>query len=108
VGSRHIATGCLAAFVALPLLDVAPELSDQDLVACLLPVALMPLLAGYLWLSGARSLIARWVLVGLGFPRPGAIPCCQDRFLLRHPGDLQPGVPPVGLGTADGRVAGRR
>jgi len=40
VGSRHIATGCLAAFVALPLLDVAAELTDQDLVACLLPVAL--------------------------------------------------------------------
>ena len=43
------------------------ELADQALPARLLPLFLMPLLAGFLWFSGPRPMIVRWVLVGLGF-----------------------------------------
>ena len=61
------ATACLAAYAVLSVADVVAELTDQSLLTRLLPVALMPLLAGFLWWSGPRDAVARWVLVGLGF-----------------------------------------
>jgi uncharacterized membrane protein YhhN len=64
---RRLATVLLAAYVGLSLLDVTAELTDQQLLARVLMLLLMPVLAGHLWLSGARGPLARWVLLGLGF-----------------------------------------
>ncbi len=64
---RRIATAFLVAYVVLSIADVVAELTDQLLLTRLLPVAQMPLLAGFLWWSGPRDAVVRWVLVGLGF-----------------------------------------
>lgn len=64
---RRIAIACLTAYVVLAVADVVAELTDQALLPRLLPVALMPLLAGFLWWSGPRATVVRWVMVGLGF-----------------------------------------
>jgi uncharacterized membrane protein YhhN len=63
----HLATVLLMAYVVAAVLDVTAELTDQERLARALMLVLMPLLAGHLWLSGARGPLARWVLVGLGF-----------------------------------------
>jgi uncharacterized membrane protein YhhN len=63
----RLATVLLAGYVGLSLLDVTAELTDRQLLARLLMLLLMPVLAGHLWLSGARGPLARWVLVGRGF-----------------------------------------
>jgi YhhN-like protein len=67
VGTRRIAIAFLVAYVGLSVADVLAELADQALTAGLLPLFLMPLLVGFLWSSGPRPVIVRWVLVGLGF-----------------------------------------
>jgi len=67
VEPRPGASVCLAAYAGLSVVDVVAELTDQSLLTRLLPVVLMPLLAGFLWWSGPRDAVARWVLVGLGF-----------------------------------------
>ncbi len=64
---RRAATACVATYAVLSVADVAAELTDQSMLTRLLPVALMPLLAGFLWLSGPRDAVTRWVLVSLGF-----------------------------------------
>ncbi len=64
---RRLATACLAAYAVLSVADVVAELTDQSLLTRLLPTVLMPLLAGFLWWSGPRDAVTRWVLVGLGF-----------------------------------------
>jgi YhhN family len=67
VDLRRIATVCLAAYAALAVADVVAELLDHALLIRLLPIALMPLLAGFLWWSGPRDAVTRWGLVALGF-----------------------------------------
>lgn len=64
---RRIAIVCLTAYAVFSIADVVAELADQALLARLLLVALMPLLAGFLWWSSPRAAIVRWVMVGLGF-----------------------------------------
>jgi len=67
VENRRIAIAFLAAYVVLSAADIVAELADQTLLPRLLPLFLMPLLAGFSWSSGPRPPIVRWVLVGLGF-----------------------------------------
>jgi uncharacterized membrane protein YhhN len=67
VRHRRAAAASLVAYLVVAAADVLAELSDAYLLARLLPVLLMPLLAGFLWWSAPRTTVARWVLLALGF-----------------------------------------
>jgi uncharacterized membrane protein YhhN len=67
VRHRRVAAVSLVAYVVVAVADVLAELSDAYLLTRLLPVLLMPLLAGFLWWSAPRTTVARWVLLALGF-----------------------------------------
>ena len=67
VAHRGAAAVSLAAYVVLAAADVLAELGDAYLLTRILPVLLMPLLAGFLWWSAPRTTVARWVLLALAF-----------------------------------------
>ena len=57
VRHRRVATAYLAAYVVLAIADVRAELNDGYLLSRILPVFLMPLLAGFLWWSASRTTV---------------------------------------------------
>ena len=64
---RQAATVSLVAYGVVATADVLAELTDASLLTRILPVLLMPLLAGFLWWSAPRTTVARWVLLALAF-----------------------------------------
>ena len=57
----------MVAYGVVAAADVLAELGDVYLLTRILPVLLMPLLAGFLWWSAPHTTVARWVLVALAF-----------------------------------------
>ena len=78
---RRAATVSLVAYGVVAVADVLAELGDAHLLTRILPVLLMPLLAGFLWWSAPRTTVARWVLLALAFAWLGD--CLGDPMLLK-------------------------
>jgi uncharacterized membrane protein YhhN len=76
-----VAVVSLVGYGVIAIADVLAELGDAYLLTRILPVLLMPLLAGFLWWSAPRTTVARWVLLALAFAWLGD--CLGDPLLLK-------------------------